>query len=272
MPRAFSQKGDLELAVQGASERLAQLLRALDPAGIGRYHRDAGIVPEPRGEMRDKQVCRFEMVGTEPKRILECRQVMHVERDHAVGAYGLEKLGDVARRDRVARLGARVLARVGEVGNNRGHARGRGIAQGAEEKQQPYQLVVDTLAGVRMERLDDEDIAVAHADERTRFVLAVLELALLVRLQGEPEVSGHAFAEFARGVEREERNSFPISRHATSSICRRHAPRFGEANTAPCHPGPTRHSYVQAHWNSGRGWGWHGLWLKYATPRRWAAI
>ena len=68
--------------------------------------------------------------------------------------------------------------------------------------------------------MEDVDVAVAHARERTRLVLAVLELPLLVRRECDAERARDGFAVRAARVEREQHQiigdasaaSFPVHR------------------------------------------------------------
>src|SRR5205814_1233884 len=84
-----------------------------------------------------------------------------------------------------------------EVGDDRGDARRGRIAQRAEEEQQSAELVVGARGSVGVERLDHIDVGSAHAFERPRLVLAILEHALLVRREGDAEATRHALADIA---------------------------------------------------------------------------
>ena len=72
----------------------------------------------------------------------ECR----VMRQHPVGAGRLEQIGHEARGDRDARLVLLVAARVGEIGQDRGDARGRGELERVDDDEQLDDAVA-TAAG-----------------------------------------------------------------------------------------------------------------------------
>ena len=109
-------------------------------------------------------------------------------------AHRLEQRGDVARGNRIARLRLPVLARVAEIRHDRRHGRGGCVAQRADEEQQAAQLVIDARVVIAVEGLQHEHIALPDVHERTRLVLAVLELPLLVSRQRPAEMPGHPLA------------------------------------------------------------------------------
>jgi len=52
-----------------------------------------------------------------------------------------------------------------------------------------------------VQALDNEDIGIAHRIERTRLVLAVLELALLVSRERQSQPIGDGVSELGRGID-----------------------------------------------------------------------
>jgi hypothetical protein len=68
-----------------------------------------------------------------------------------------------------------------------------------------------------MEALDHVSVAAPHADERARLVLAILELPLLVRAEGQTQIIGNAFAEGFGGVESEKFHGWLIIRYWTTN-------------------------------------------------------
>ncbi|OFZ71178.1 MAG: hypothetical protein A2Z01_10205 [Betaproteobacteria bacterium RBG_16_58_11] len=113
-------------------------------------------------------------------------------------------MGHVAAADRVAGLAAPVLARIGQVGRDGGDAAGSSILQRADEKQQPHQLVVGAVARLAVQGVDDIHVLATDAFQRPGLVLAVLELALFVAGEGQPQRPRHLVAELAAGVEGEQ--------------------------------------------------------------------
>jgi len=145
------------------------------------------------------------VLGAAAKAVLEGGEVVHVQGDHAVHPDGLEQARQIARGHRVARLGLAILARVAEVGHDRGDARRGGVLQRTDEKQQPAQLVVGALVRAAVERLHHVAVAAAHALQRSRLVLAVLEIALLVRAELGAELRRDALGERPRRIQRKQR-------------------------------------------------------------------
>jgi hypothetical protein len=90
---------------------------------------------------------------------------MQVEREHAVGAGFDDHVGDQLGGDRRARPRLTVLARITEIGNDRGDAARGGTFQRIDNDQQFHQMVVGGCRG----RLDDEHVLAAdvllHLDE-----------------------------------------------------------------------------------------------------------
>ena len=160
------------------------------------------------------------MDGATAERILEGDDVVDVDRHDAVGADDLEELGDVARGHRVAGLGLPVLAGVSEVGDDRGDPRRAVLLAGGDEEQQLDQLVVGRGAVAAGEAVDDVDVLAAHADERTRLVLAVLEVALLVAFDLGPHRPGDLVAELFRSLQGEDAHGALIPASARPVLTR----------------------------------------------------
>ncbi len=86
------------------------------------------------------------MYGREAKGVVEGGRIVDLEGEEAVGAERLEELRGVAQGDGILRLGAPILARVGEIRHYSGH-RGRAvILETSDEVQQAHQPVVDARA------------------------------------------------------------------------------------------------------------------------------
>jgi hypothetical protein len=88
----------------------------------------------------------------------------------------------------VTRLCPAVLPRVGQIGSDGGDASGGRVLDGADEEQQPAQLVVDAAPGIALERLNHVDVLVPHPHQRTDLELAVLETPLLMGADRDFEV------------------------------------------------------------------------------------
>jgi hypothetical protein len=113
----------------------------------------------------------------------------------------LEQTRYIAGGHWVARLGAPILAGVAQIGRDGGDARCPGILQGADEKQQPAELVVGTCGGPTMEAVHHIDVGVANVLQRTCLVLAILEIPLFVHGQRLSESLRNALAEFRRRLQ-----------------------------------------------------------------------
>jgi len=108
--------------------------------------------------------------STAVEEALDLRGVQ-VDAHDAVGAGGLEQVGDEAGRDRLAASALLVLPRVRVEGRDDGDALGRGALEGVDHDELLHERLVD---GARV-RLDDERVAAAHALVETRVDLAVRE-------------------------------------------------------------------------------------------------
>src|SRR5690606_25493046 len=156
-----------------------------------------------------------------------------VQGDDAVHPDRLEQARQIARGHRVARLGLAIFARVAEVGHDRGDARRGGVLQRTDEEQQPAQLVVGALIRAAVERLHDVAVAAAHALQRSGLVLAVLEIALLVRAELGAELRHDALGERPRRIQREQRETAFGHRFGLLSSA---LPSDSERLRHPCQP------------------------------------
>jgi hypothetical protein len=69
--------------LESATERVAELLGSLDPAGVGRKHDDR-LAARLGREVLDKERQGFQVIGAAAEGILKGRHVMHIEGHHAV--------------------------------------------------------------------------------------------------------------------------------------------------------------------------------------------
>jgi hypothetical protein len=88
-------------------------------------------------------------------------------RDRQRGGDRLEQARHAAGGHWIARLGAPILAGVTQIGRDGGDARCAGIVQGADEKQQPAELVAGACGGPAMAAVHHVDAGVANALQRT---------------------------------------------------------------------------------------------------------
>ena len=125
---------------------------------------------------------------------------VQVDRQDAVGAGGLEHVGDQFGADGHAALVLAVLPRVPVVRDHGGDPLGAGAVGGVDEQEQFHQVVVLRPAG----GLDDEDVAAAHVlvdlDER----LAVGEPRQKRLAEGLVQVPGDGLGQGAVGAAGEE--------------------------------------------------------------------
>ncbi|HWL63199.1 MAG TPA: hypothetical protein VNQ32_10395 [Steroidobacteraceae bacterium] len=121
-------------------QQLAEQLRALDSTHIRGHHDHAGgvdVVAQPAG----KHGQRREMCGRNAECIVESRRIVCIKRQYLRYAGRFNELGDVARGNRVPRLGAAILARERQIGKHGHHLAGAGIAQALAQEQQPQQAL-----------------------------------------------------------------------------------------------------------------------------------
>jgi len=170
-------------------------LRALHAAAVGRNDRDRLAVRKILDDRIEQLAC-VEMHRAAAKRVLECREIVDLQHHHAIRTRGLEKLGDIFRRDGIARLGLPVLARIGEIRRDRAHAGRAVLLAGGDEEQQLHELVVGRSAGRAVQAVHDIDIFAAHAHERTGLVLAILEVALFMGIEIAAKCAGDRRTQF----------------------------------------------------------------------------
>src|SRR6185437_10752574 len=101
-------------------------------------------------------------------------------------------------------FGAPILARISEIGDDRGDARGAGVLQRADEEYQPHELVIGALVRAAMGALHHINVIAGDVVERPHLVLAVLEAAFLVRGERHVQRRRQRAAEVGRGGEREQ--------------------------------------------------------------------
>jgi hypothetical protein len=181
-------------------ERFAPELHALDTARVRRNHRNRRGSGKRCNTVEEQRMA-VQMDRAQPERVVERGNVMRFKGDQRVGADRLEQLRNVAAGDRVARLRAAILARVGQIGNDRRHACRAVVFQRRNEKQQSGQLVVRAGLGAAMQALHDVGISTPYIDQRACLVLAVLELALFVRARRQSESACDGNSELAARVE-----------------------------------------------------------------------
>ena len=79
-----------------------------------------------------------------------------------------------------------------------------GVLERADEKQEPAELVVGAFRRAAMEALHDVNIHPADGLERPRFVLAILELAFLMRRKRRAESRCDRFSQLRSCAQREQ--------------------------------------------------------------------
>ena len=198
---------------QAASKRLAEQFCTLGAAGIRRN--DAEVLVLELARIFHEQGSSRESDGATSKGVLEGDRIVHLERDDHVRAHGLEHAGDVSRRHRVVGLGAAVFAGVAQVRHDSRDARGTGVLERSDEEQQPAELVVGAQGGPAVQALDDIDILPEHRIERTRLVLAVLEVPLLMQRQWLPQGGCDGPPELSRCLHREQPQTITRARWHT---------------------------------------------------------
>ena len=116
--RYFSAKAAATGRPSAAASRVRNASARLIPPASGETTATSAE-SDRRREMRHEQRRGFQVLGAAAKRILKRGEVVHIERYDAVGSDRLEQLRNVARGDGIAGLALAVLARVGEVRNDR---------------------------------------------------------------------------------------------------------------------------------------------------------
>ena len=164
--------------VQDREVGLEHLGEAAAPSSRGRRRARPTTTPSPRkplvAEVLREERQRGHVVDRDREEALDLAGV-EVHRQHAVGAGGLEHVGDELGRDRLARRRLLVLARVGEPGHDGGDPLRRGELRRVDHDQQLHQVVVRPAS---LPGLDDEDVGAAD-----RLLVAAVDLAVGERLQ-----------------------------------------------------------------------------------------
>ena len=142
------------------------------------------------------------MLSTAAERILKCGKIVNIKCHDRLGAHRLKQRGHITRGHRIARLNLPIFARISQIRNNRCDACGGGVLQRADKEKKPAQLVIAALPIVAVERLNNEDILAADADQWPRLMLAILELTFLVQagLNGKPKAD--LFTKGATAIQR----------------------------------------------------------------------
>ncbi len=131
---------------------------------------------------------------------------VEVDRDHPLGAGGLEHVGDEAGGDRLAALGLAVLAGVAVERAHGGDPLRRRPRRGVDHDQLLHDRVVDRVPVDAVVALDHEHVGAAHALAEARPHLAVGELDDVRMAELDAQMGGHLLRQLgvrAAGVERE---------------------------------------------------------------------
>ena len=133
---------------------LAESLRGLHPAGVGRHHHDVLCDLDVLAQVVGQYGQGGEVIDREVEEALDLPRVQ-VDRDHPVRPGGGEGVGDELRRDRLAGQRLLVLPGVPVVRDHRGDPLGRGALQRVDH----HQLLPDHLVDRIGVGLDDEGVA-----------------------------------------------------------------------------------------------------------------
>ena len=137
-------------------DALGEPARAHHAADVGRYDHQVGgavvLLDVAHHHGGGEQV-----VGRDVEEALDLAGVQ-VDRHDPVDAGALDQVGDELGRDRRARAGAAILARIAEVGHDRGDAPRHRALERIDQDQQLHQVVV----GGKRCRLQDVDVLAAH--------------------------------------------------------------------------------------------------------------
>ncbi len=186
---AFLDERQPDLLVGPRGQQLAEDLRALDAAHIGRDYGECRSSTEAAQKVLREHWQRGQMHRGDAKCIVECGGIVDIEADEATGTRRLEQLGNVARGDRITNLGAPVLAREREVGQEHHAGVGAGVAQALQQEQQAHKpLRRRRLLGGR-EGLHDEQPPSARGLERPQFEFPAIECPLF---DGQQRYAGFA--------------------------------------------------------------------------------
>src|SRR5919198_5308201 len=139
---------------QGCANQLGEVARLFGESDVGRDHHRLEQVELP--EILGQQVDGRQLVDRNLEEALDLTGVQ-IEGQDAVGAGDLDHVRDQAGRDGDARLILLVGPPVGEVGDDRRHAAGRGALQRVQHDQQLHDAAVDVGVG----RLNNENVLLA---------------------------------------------------------------------------------------------------------------
>ena len=181
----------------GRADLLGELADELHPAGVRGDDHEV-LVAQAVLHVLGQDRHRGHVVDGLGEEALQLAGVQ-VHRDQAVDAGGLQHLGHQPRRDRLARGGLLVLARVAVPGGDGDDAVRRGVLGRVDHEQQLPERVVDgeALALGAADRLDDEQVGAAD-----RLGVAAVDLAVGEGLEPgvgelEPELFGDLAAQLA---------------------------------------------------------------------------
>ena len=155
-----------------ATQVIGELLAGLGASHVGRHHDGAVPVEALAAVVLAEKRQGGEVVHRNVEEALDLTLVQ-VERDDAVDAGRLEKVGHETSGDGLARGGLAVLARVGVVGEHGGDGAGRGARGGVGDDERLHEEVVHVLAH---DGLDEEDVAATDRLVKAGVDLAVGEL------------------------------------------------------------------------------------------------
>ena len=183
------------------TEVLGHPLGDLDAPGVRRHdHRRRAVLAQVPLEHRDRR----EVVDRSVEEALDLTGV-EVDRDHPLGAGGLEHVGDQPGRDRLATLGLAVLAGVAVERRDGGDALRRRPVGGVAHDQLLHDRVVDRAAVDPVVGLQDEDVVAADALGEPGPHLAVGELDEVRVPELDPQVLGDLGGELRMGPPRVQR-------------------------------------------------------------------
>ena len=208
LPRDFSDKrvGGHLFAVTDAllvddGERRIELscdvARPLGVADVG--SQDGGVREIALFEVSAENVQRGQLIDRDVEEALDLAGVQ-VDGQDAVGASGLDKIGEQARGDRHARLVLLIAAAVAVVRKDRGDTPCRCALERIDHDQQFH----DAAADRRRERLDDEDVLRADVLENADEDVLVRELEDLALTERHFERAANSAGESGVGVARED--------------------------------------------------------------------
>ena len=131
---------------------------------------------------------------------------VEIHRKYAVGAGGLDEVGNELGGDGVAALGLAILTGIAEVRDDSGDTTGAGTVHRVDHDEQLHQVVVHGLAG----RLHDEHIRAADGLKDGNGAFAVGEALNVGLAEGLVEVVANAFRQSGIGVSGEHLDFFAV--------------------------------------------------------------